>query len=59
MSRRSSSIPENAAKDIYAENKMLRQRLEDYLAQAHKNESKLRRFQAHELRLSGSTLYSN
>jgi len=53
MSRRSSSIPENAAKDIYAENKMLRQRLEDYLSQAHKNESKLRRFQAHELRLIG------
>ncbi len=53
MSRRPSSIPEHTAKDIYAENKMLRQRLEDYLAQAHKNESKLRRFQAHELRIIG------
>ena len=41
------------AKDVYAENKMLRRRMEDYLAQAHKNESKLRRFQAHELRLIG------
>lgn len=46
-------MSEYAAKDINAENKMLRRRLEDYLAQAHKNESKLRRFQAHELRLIG------
>jgi two-component system cell cycle response regulator len=46
-------MSEHAVKDIYAENKMLRRRLEDYLAQAHKNESKLRRFQAHALRLIG------
>jgi two-component system cell cycle response regulator len=46
-------MSETSAKDIYAENAMLRRRLEDYLAQAHKNESKLRRFQAHELRLIG------
>ena len=46
-------MSETTAKDIYGENKMLRRRLEDYLAQAHKNESKLRRFQAHELRLIG------
>jgi two-component system cell cycle response regulator len=42
-----------AVKDIYAENRMLRRRLDDYLAQAQKNESKLRRFQAHALRLIG------
>ncbi|HHM05228.1 MAG TPA: sensor domain-containing diguanylate cyclase [Gammaproteobacteria bacterium] len=39
------------AKDLYAENKMLRRRLDDYIAQAHRNEAKLRRFQTHELRL--------
>ncbi len=41
------------SKDLYAENKILRRRLDDYLAQAHKNEAKLRRFQAHELKLIG------
>lgn len=46
-------MSEHATKDVYAENKILRRRLEDYLSQAHKNESKLRRFQAHELRLIG------
>jgi diguanylate cyclase (GGDEF)-like protein len=46
-------MSEHAAKDIYAENQKLRRRLEDYLAQAHKNESKLRRFQSQELRLIG------
>ena len=46
-------MTEYAVKDINAENKMLRRRLEDYLVQAHKNESKLRRFQTHALRLIG------
>jgi two-component system cell cycle response regulator len=46
-------MSEHAVKDIHAENKMLRRRLEDYLAQAHKNESKMRRFQSHALRLIG------
>ena len=42
----------------HAENKMLRRRLEDYTAHAHKNERKLRRFQSHELRLIGlNSLY--
>lgn len=41
------------SKDIHQENRLLRRRLEDYLAQAHKNEAKLRRFQSHELRLIG------
>ncbi len=39
--------------DIHQENRLLRRRLEDYLAQAYKNETKLRRFQSHELRLIG------
>jgi diguanylate cyclase (GGDEF)-like protein len=46
-------MSEHAVKDVYTENKMLRRRLEDYVAQAHKNESKMRRFQAHALRLIG------
>lgn len=46
-------MSEHAVKDINSENKLLRRRLEDYLAQAHKNESKLRRFQAYALRLIG------
>ncbi|MEJ2566076.1 MAG: sensor domain-containing diguanylate cyclase [Gammaproteobacteria bacterium] len=46
-------MPEQVVKDIHAENKLLRRRLEDYVAQAHKNESKLRRFQSHALRLIG------
>lgn len=37
--------------DLYSENKILRRRLEDFMAQAERNEGKLRRFQAHELRL--------
>ena len=39
--------------DLHQENRLLRRRLEDYLAQAHRNEAKLRRFQSHELRLIG------
>ena len=46
-------MSEYAVKDIYAENKMLRRRLEDFVAQAHKNESKMRRFQTYALRLIG------
>jgi two-component system cell cycle response regulator len=46
-------MSESATKDVHAENKMLRRRLEDYVAQAHRNESKMRRFQAHALRLIG------
>jgi diguanylate cyclase (GGDEF)-like protein len=46
-------MSEHAIKDLYVENNLLRRRLEDYLAQAHKNESKMRRFQAHALRLIG------
>lgn len=38
-------------KDLYAENKILRRRLEEFMAQAERNERKLRRFQSHELRL--------
>src|SRR3569833_2552096 len=39
--------------DLHQENRLLRRRHEDYLAQAHRNEAKLRRFQSHELRLIG------
>src|SRR3569832_1845644 len=39
--------------DLHQETRLLRRRLEDYLAQAHRNEAKLRRFQSHELRLIG------
>src|SRR3569832_119704 len=39
--------------DLHQENRLLRRRLEDYLAQAHRNEAKLRRFQSLELRLIG------
>src|SRR3569833_4152309 len=39
--------------DLHQENRLLRRRLEDYLAQAHRNEATLRRFQSHELRLIG------
>jgi two-component system cell cycle response regulator len=46
-------MSDHAVKDIYSENKLLRRRLEDYVAQAHRNESKMRRFQAHALRLMG------
>jgi len=41
------------SKDLHQENHLLRRRLEDYVAQAHRNEAKLRRFQSHELRLIG------
>lgn len=44
---------QTAANDPHQENRLLRRRLEDYVAQAHKNEAKLRRFQSHELRLIG------
>lgn len=53
MANTSSTLSERMAQDVCEENKLLRRRLEDYLAQAHKNESKLRRFQSHELRLIG------
>jgi diguanylate cyclase (GGDEF)-like protein len=53
MARNPSSLPEQLAQDVHEENKLLRRRLEDYLAQAHRNESKLRCFQSHELRLIG------
>lgn len=46
-------MSEYAVNDIRSENKLLRRRIEDYLAQAHKNESKMRRFQAYALRLIG------
>ena len=46
-------MSEHAVKDVYAENKLLRRRLEEYVAQAQRNESKMRRFQAHALRLIG------
>jgi two-component system cell cycle response regulator len=46
-------MPDHAIKDIHDENNLLRRRMEDYLALAHKNESTLRRFQSHELRLIG------
>src|SRR3569833_2097284 len=39
--------------DLLQENRLLRRRLVDYLAQAHRNEAKLRRFHSHELRLIG------
>src|SRR3569832_1470709 len=39
--------------DLHQENRLLRRRLEDYLAQDHRNEAKLRRFESHELRLIG------
>jgi len=46
-------MSEIAVKESHTEIKMLRRRLEDYLAQAHVNESKQRRFQSYELRLIG------
>ncbi len=44
---------QSVSEDLRQENRLLRRRLEDYLAQAHRNEAKLRRFQSHELRLIG------
>lgn len=43
----------STAKDIYAENRLLRQQLEEFLVRAQKNDAKLQRFQSHELRLIG------
>ncbi len=41
------------AKDLLADNRLLRHQLEEFVAQARENERKLRRFQALELRLIG------
>lgn len=41
--------------DLYQENQLLRRQLKELLAQARKNEQKLQRLQAYELRLIGST----
>lgn len=53
MAKGRSGPAQPSAQDVHEENALLRRRLEDYVAQAHKNESKLRRFQSHELRLIG------
>jgi diguanylate cyclase (GGDEF)-like protein len=53
MAKGTSTLHDHAVHDLYEENRLLRRRLEDYLAQARRNEAKLRRFQSHELRLIG------
>jgi len=42
-----------SAKDLLADNQLLRHQLEDFMVQARQNERKLRRFQSLELRLIG------
>src|SRR3569623_518251 len=51
--RGSTMTSQTLSKDLHQENHLLRRRLEDYVALAHRNEAKLRRFQSHELRLIG------
>ena len=42
---------ESMNKDLQAQNRLLKQQLDDFMAEARKNEQKLRRFQSLELRL--------
>ncbi len=53
LQRRTSGTSSDMSKDMNAQNRLLKQRLADFMEEARKNERKLRRFQSLELKLIG------